>query len=238
MKHAYTIILMMIVAFASQSYSASAASPAASAAESAASVTAASDSALSDYGESLRLPAPLELTARDFVTKVYGVLDSTLSTRSEICRAAQGMHLAPSADSLVLWLETGDGYSVSYYGMTPDVTAMAQFEGDNVSDFGFFFLFPYQQGERDSANARQSEFCGALLQEMSDIGLVMGLDPLADALFDAVGSYGANFVEMSLIEETAGSSDTAPATSAGRFIVTLTVRPNAYKPSDNLAARE
>lgn len=38
---------------------------------------------------------------------------------------------------------------------------------------------------------------------MSDIGLVMGLDPLADALFDAVGSYGANFVEMSLIEETA-----------------------------------
>ena len=234
MKHAYTIILMMIVAFASHSFSASAASPAASAAESATLVTAASDSALSDYGESLRLPAPLELTARDFVTKVYGVLDSTLSTRSEICRASEGMNLAPSADSLGLWLETGDGYSVSYYGMTPDVTAMAQFEGD----FGFFFLFPYQQGERENANARQSEFCGALLQEMSDIGLVMGLDPLADTLFDAVGSYGANFVEMSLIEETAGSSDTAPATSAGRFIVTLTVRPNAYQPSDNLAARE
>ena len=184
-------------------------------------------------------PMAKEVTARDFVTKVYGILDPSLS-EAETCETARRIHgLQPKADEMGLWLEKADGYQLNYYGMQPECSAMAHFENDAVEDFAFFFLFPFDEGERDSANARQAEFCGNLLQEMQDIGLVMNLysDPVA--LFNAKGTYADNYVEVRLLEEQGTGvqgQGTRDKGQDGRFVLLLRVEPNAVSLADNLPA--
>lgn len=165
------------------------------------------------------MPVTVGLTAEDFITKVYGVVDSGLgkeATRRAVCDA---LNIAPTEDEFGLWLERKDGYNIDYYGMRPEVSAMAAFDNDSVSNFGYFILFPYERGCRDEANVKQCSFCGSLLQEMRDIGLGLGSVPSEDALFEVVGSYDANVVDVRLVEEM------PTANEGGRFILVLTVEP-------------
>ena len=188
-----------------------------------------------------RLAMPVELTARDFVTKVYGVLDGRPGRQECASESRRLLDMTPGEDEYGLWLESADGFRIDYYGMQPEVSAMAGFDGDSLSRYGFFFLFPYQAGGRTEANSRQARFCGALLQELHDMGLAMGTTDVREAIFEAVGEYGPDVVEVRLMEENGAipvdrtsqgdfmdaASIAAADASAGRFIVILSVEPDA-----------
>lgn len=201
----------------------------------------------------VKLTMPLSLTARDFITKVYGFIDPSCSKSQCIEAASKAASIVPQDDEFGLWLNAGNGYAVSYYGMRPDVEAMAQFDNAKLSNYGFFFLFPYDSGNREQANSKQAEFCGSLLQELRDMGLTLGRPIQTDAIFEAVGDYAGNNVEIRLVEEvvSADGSDGAQYADAmsakceasaagpdasGRFILILNVEPSAFSQADNLAA--
>ncbi len=168
----------------------------------------------------MRREMPENITAKDFITKVYGVF-SPASTKDELCEDCKHvLHLMPAEDEMGLWLESSDGYQLSYYGQKiPDVSAMATLEDDGIKDFGFFFIFPYTTESREIMNRRQAEFCGSLLQEMQDIGVILAASTPADALFEISGDYEGNSLEMRLIDETLSES------GAGRYILYLSVDP-------------
>ena len=194
-------------------------------------VEAVADSALLEVGAPLKMPMPLELTAKDFVTKVYGVFDSHIGPEVTVEKSVSILDLAPKSDESGLWVETSGGYAVSYYGMTPDVAAMAAFDHDSVASFGFFFLFPYTAATRDEVNLRQAAFCGALLQELHDMGVVMLIDPDSDALFDTTGSYEGNWLEVSLRDETDEQGQS-------RFVLNIQSQPGAFTAADDRMALE
>lgn len=230
-------IVVVVMTLGGAFRSSAAGTPEPSAVPAAVASLAASDSlATIGVGESMRLGMPLDLTAGDFVTKVYGVIDPAASRGDVVRQAEHRLAMTPAADEFGLWLEKEDGYAVRYYGMEPDVTAMARFDNDSVSDFGFFFLFPYEDGRREEANRRQAEFCGSLLQEMHDIGLVLGVNSMSDALFEAMGDYAGRFVEVRLIEEKQDAAGGTPD-SDGRFVLILSVEPGAFTAADELRAQ-
>ncbi len=160
---------------------------------------------------------PVNVTAEDFITKVYGVFSPERS-KAELCAdCANVLNLMPEEDQMGLWLDGSDGYQLNYYGQTiPDVSAMATIERDSVAGFGFFFLFPYETTTKDEMNARQAAFCGSLLQEMQDIGVVLDENQMADALFEVSGDYKGSMVDVRLIDE-----DKADGT--GRYVLYLKV---------------
>lgn len=160
---------------------------------------------------------PVEVTAEDFITKVYGVFSPERS-KEELCTDCKNiLELLPEEDRMGLWLDSTEGYQISYYGQTiPDVSAMATIERDSVAGYGFFFLFPYEVSSREEMNARQAAFCGSLLQEMQDIGVVLGENQMADALFEVSGDYKGSMVDVRLIDE--GRTD-----GSGRFVLYLRV---------------
>lgn len=172
---------------------------------------------------------PVELTAEDLVTKVYGVVDPGVSKDECVRKSRELLRLTPEDDSGALWLETAGGYGVNYYGMIPDVSAMARFGNEKVSDFGYFFLFPYNAGDRQSGIREQTDFCSSLLQEMTDIGLPMDLNTESDDLFEAVGDYKGSFVDVRLLDERNESG-------SGRYILILSVEPGAFTPADDVMA--
>lgn len=176
---------------------------------------------------------PVELTAEDFITKVYGVLSPDRS-RAELCRDCRTMlDLMPEEDNMGLWIQSDDGYEVSYYGMRiPDVAAMASIERDSIADFAFFFLFPYTDATREEMNRRQASFSGSLLQEMQDIGALMAAEPgPEDSLFEATGEYAGNFVDLRLADEPAVSG-------GGRYVLYLTVEPGGAPESARMPIPE
>ncbi|MDE7438767.1 MAG: hypothetical protein K2M93_09820 [Muribaculaceae bacterium] len=177
-----------------------------------------------------RRAIPVNVTAKDFVTKVYALF-SPDHTKDELCEDCQNvLRLLPSEDNMGLWLDSADGYHLNYYGQTiPGVSAMANVENDSVTNFGFFFLFPYNDVTREEMDRRQARFCGSLLQEMQDIGAVMGVNTASDALFEASGDYNGNFVDFRLLEEATGAN-------TGRYVLYLTVEPHAFTAADSLAA--
>lgn len=175
------------------------------------------------------VPLPVELTAEDMVSKVYGVLDTNLDKQGCVSEARRLLRLTPEEDNGVLWLETDGGYRVNYYGMVPDVSAMARFGDDKVSDYGFFFLFPYSGGDKHDSVRSQADFCGSLLQEMADIGLPMDLNTESDDLFEAVGDYRGNFVDVRLLDEKGEGG-------SGRYILILSVEPRAFTAADDIVA--
>ena len=194
------------------------------------------------------LTMPLALTAHDFITKVYGILDPRCSAEEAAASAQSILSIVPESDDYGLWLNPACGYSVSYFGMTPDVEATARFADGRVSDFGYFFLFPYDCGGRAEANRQQSEFCGSLLQELHDMGLDISRTHDGDAIFEVITDYAGNYVDIRLVEEymapdgvnTADALSAAIAASApdasGRFVLILSVEPDAFTEADNLAA--
>lgn len=172
---------------------------------------------------------PVVLTAEDMVTKVYGVVDPEVSKDECVRRSRELLRLTPEDDNGALWLETAGGYGVNYYGMIPDVSAMVRFGDDKVSDFGYFFLFPYASGNKQESIREQADFCGSLLQEMADIGLPMDLNTESDDLFEAVGDYNGNFVDVRLLDE---KNDTG----SGRYILILSIEPGAFTTADDMEA--
>lgn len=172
---------------------------------------------------------PLQLTASDLVTKVYGVFDTGLSQSQTAEEVASRMKLTPSADRKSLWLDSADGYVVSYYGMMPQLSAVAYFNDQGVTNFCYFFIFPYSSGNRDTANLEQSLFAGSLLQEMNDVGLIIGMPDSTDAIFEAIGSYQDKHIDVRLLEEE-------ELNESGRFILSLEVTPGSYSNYDYILA--
>lgn len=177
---------------------------------------------------------PVSLTAIDMVSKIFGVIPPEVSKDECVRQSQKLLCLTPEDDCGALWLETGSGYGVDYYGMSPEVSAMARF-ADNAAeaageeagvnsgpyDFGFFFLFPYTSATRQQTIRDQADFCGSLLQEMADSGLAMDLDTATDDLFEAVGDYRGSLVDVRLLDERQDAGD-------GRYILILSVEPHAF----------
>lgn len=173
------------------------------------------------------------LTAEDMVGKVYGVVDPSVSRTECVRRTRDVLRLTPQEDNGALWLESAAGYAVNYYGMIPDVSAMVRFHsqsGDaSVADYGFFFLFPYSGATKHDTVSRQADFCGALLQEMADMGLPLDLNTNTPDLFEAIGEYNGSLVNVRLLDDAAGAG-------TGRYVLILSVEPGAFSPEDHLAA--
>lgn len=186
---------------------------------------------------------PVKVTAKDLVTKVFGVADHRLSSEDLKSATNKSLSINPVEDEGNLWLDPTDGYAVSYYGMVPQVSAVAMYgdNADELSNFSYFFLFPYSNGSRDNANYEQCAFCTSLLQEMEDMGMDMGCPTYTDALFEAIGNYGENLVNLRLVEQQSDSSyvvDPDYAASEGKYVLVLSIEPGAYTQADNWMAAE
>lgn len=174
-------------------------------------------------------PEAFKMTAEDLVTKVYGVVDNDLS-QEQVIECIDMLHLSPSIDDSRLWLDSTEGYRVTYCGMTPEVSAYATFEENAVSNYSFFFMFPYNSSiNKESANGSQCEFCSTLLHELSALGADMRADDSSDVLFSAAGSYGTSNLNVSLVDDDI-------ADNSGQYILILEVEPNAFTAADELPA--
>lgn len=220
------LYLTIIVAFTVTSATALAVVPAARLAGSASS-TVPTDG--KDGAATAVAAMPLELTALDFVTKVYGVFDTGLSQNRTVEEAGRCLNLTPTADSTGLWLDSADGYAVSFYGMQPPVSAVAHFDDNGATGYCYFFLFPYSPGQWEEANRQQAMFCGSMLQEMNDFGLIIGVPDVSDAIFEAFGSYADNHINMRLCEE-------CKPDMSGRFIFMLDITPRSFTHNDFIMA--
>lgn len=185
----------------------------------------AKDAAVSAAG----IQMPVSLNVRDMVTKIYGIISPDVSKQQCIDKVALLLQLVPDDDNGALWLENSNGYFIDYYSLMPEVSALARFDDDRVSDFGYFFLFPYSASGKRESISHQTGFCGALLQEMEDIGLPMDLNTATDDLFEAVGDYNGSFVDVRLLDEKNEGGD-------GRFILILSVEPGAFTAADDIVA--
>ncbi|MDE5881299.1 MAG: hypothetical protein K2H60_06170 [Muribaculaceae bacterium] len=178
--------------------------------------------------------SPVIVTAADLVTKVYGALPLTDSKEETIQNSCKQLNLLPESDENELWLDSDTGYCVSYSGMTPQVSAVAQFDDNALSSFGYFFIFPYTTDCREEANRSQCAFCSSLLQEMYDMGSIVGVpvdeDTTSD-LFSALGSYDGHHINVSLREQSLSEG-------AGRFLLVLEVTPNTYNLYDSVMAMQ
>ncbi|MDE7159728.1 MAG: hypothetical protein K2O24_02620 [Muribaculaceae bacterium] len=180
--------------------------------------------ALAGFDASAAKPAsvaPVAVTASDLITKVYGVVSPDLKPADMTRQVESATDLRPEMEEGNLWLDCEDGFELSYSDMTPDVMAVACFESDSLTNYAYFFLFPYDEGSRDCVNMDQARFCGCLLQELHDMGLRMGSDagvsPEDGTLFNAVCVHGDSLVDITLEEHTTDEG--------GRFVVTLNVAP-------------
>lgn len=179
---------------------------------------------------------PVSVSASDLISKVYGIASPDLPKDECIREVQNRLRLTPSDEDGTIWLESESGYGVNYYGIIPSVSAMARYDGDNPGiagngavDFGYFFLFPYSGAGKREAIRDQTDFCGSLLQEMADIGLPMDLNTATDDLFEAVGQYDNSLVVVRLLDDASGDHD-------GRFILILSVEPDAFSPADDIMA--
>ncbi len=152
------------------------------------------------------------VNADDLVTKVYGLLSTNLTKSATKSEAARLLHVTPSDEEGVLWLDSETGYGLNYDGMTPEVSAMARFFDPEtadttniakakVNDFGFFFLFPYEEASKECVNRNQAEFCSALLTELKDMGVALGVNTASTDLFEVLGNYNGNNIDMRLFDE-------------------------------------
>ncbi|MDE5791717.1 MAG: hypothetical protein K2H96_10880 [Muribaculaceae bacterium] len=166
----------------------------------------------------------MQVSGRDLITKAYGMIPAVNSRQSTIELSEEMMNVTPTAEDNNLWLDSTDGYAINYNGMTPDVSALVRLENDSISDYGFFFLFPYSEVDKKYATADQVDFSKTMLQEFEDMGLDLGANPYTSDLFEVTGDYTDNFVAMRLIDDKEGE----------RYILMLSVEPNAMSEIDNL----
>lgn len=144
------------------------------------------------------------VNAHDLMTKVYGFIQDGCTRADCIAGARKTVNLTPDTEGADLWLDSADGYRLSYDGMAPDVSAMARMalDSDSVREYCFFFLFPYHGDKRkEDATRSQADFSGALLQEMADMEMPLGADANTDDLFDVEGAYQGRQVNVRLLDD-------------------------------------
>lgn len=186
--------------------------------------------AVEPFGESPSTPVPLHLTAVDLITKVFGTVDVSL-TKIQACQAAKHhLNMIPTEEETGVWLDASDGYAIEYYGMSPRTTAMASFSDGGLEEFGYFFVFPFKSDEKEWANVTQCAFCSSLLQELYDLGLIVGVPDTTDSLFEVFGSYKDSHLTVSLNEHDYDNG-------TGVYVVSLGVVPHAFSESDFIAAK-
>lgn len=181
---------------------------------------------------------PVNLTAKDFITKIYGLV-SPDSANSIVERVTALTGIEPVEDEFGLWLGNENGYMVNYYGQKPDIEAMAIFNNGKIDNYGFFFIFPYKAGKRYDSMIRQVVFVSTLLQEMKDLGMIMNSDGDTDGIFETEGNYDGKYVSLKLVEEIESDNnsgfmnvgmeyvdnmDHSPEKD-GRFILAMKVEP-------------
>lgn len=176
-----------------------------------------------DAGSPGKIQMPLELGASDMVTKVYGLVSPSKKKHDIHGEFLAATDIEPKEDEFGLWLENSDGYSIRYDGRERPVTAVARFDGEGLTEFGYFFFFPYPESSAKAvANSDQSGFCGALLQEMADCGYSLGADTLSGELFDVEGDCGSGQLNIRLMD--VAGNEISP--DAGQYILMLCVRPS------------
>lgn len=176
--------------------------------------------------------APVAVTVDDMLTKLYCAVPDTLE-RDNALETAFGIFLtAPREDEYGWWLDKDDGYFISYYGMDPDVSAMAYFDPVTglARNYCLFFIFPYEAGTRELVNKEVSDFCGTLVQELADRGMQPGVNILTDALFEVVGEYENRAFDIILSDEAEGSP------MEGNYLLSVSVNPGITA-EEMLAAR-
>ncbi len=187
--------------------------------------------------------SPVTVTALDLVTKVYGVLDPSYTQKQTKKAAKKALRINPSSEKNpfasvdataspgcnTLWVESDDGYLISYSGMMPKVSAVAEYDAEGLlTGYCYFFQFPYTPSTRAKADREQCVFCGSLLQELNDFAMMVGVPDLSEGLFQAIGSYGSNHISMMLTDE--------PLNDAGTYILMLDITPNAFNHADSVLA--
>lgn len=171
------------------------------------------------------LPEGKTVNVNDMLTKVYGLIPATLDEWTMTGEAAV-MGLVPVKEDGGLWLDSAEGYRLSYAGVSPEVSARAEYEDGALTGFTYYFIFPYEcDRTREIANKEQCRFCGSMLQEMNDMGVEMAAgesDP--EMLIDASGVYGDSQLKVNLLDDD------------NRFLLILSVTPEAFTAADSLLA--
>lgn len=193
--------------------------------------------------DNIQQPFPsVNVTAHDLITKVYGFIDARSSRQDCIDRTRESINLTPQQVDNDFWLDSQDGYRLSYDGMSPRTAALARIgDNDSVAEYCYFFLFPYSGNAKEAGTEAQAQFGGELLQELSDMDADWGADRNSDDLFEVVGSYAGNLVSVRLLDEQQpGGDNSRPAASDpgtdGRYILMFIVQPGAFTPEDDTPA--
>lgn len=180
-------------------------------------------------GAVTRGPVCVEVNADDLITKVYGSLDSCANRAQCLAAAGRRLAMTPRQEENSLWLDSEDGYQLSYYGMIPQLSAMARFDNDDdLAEYCYFFQFPYSAESKESANSEQADFSGALLQELYDLQMPLGRNTMTDDLFQVFGDYKGNLVDVRLLDDDTSGD--------GRYILMFIVTPDSFTPDDDVAA--
>lgn len=162
---------------------------------------------------------PLTVNAHDMIHKIFGIMDAAGSRADSLQRAALALSLYPVLEDSLLWLDSADGYRLSYSGMTPDVAAYARVAPDNSIDgYCYFFIFPHDSVPPVKVIPQEAQFAGTLLQELADMGLNPGADANTDFLFDVYADTPGKTVNVRLADCTLSESDSRYALM---FAVTL-----------------
>ncbi len=185
-------------------------------------IPVASPAATRDIHEEGAKGGYISLTGEDLITKAYGTIPAINSKEKTINLSETLMSMTPAEEDNALWLDSADGYCIDYNGMTPDVSALVRIENDSISDYGFFFLFPYSEVAKKYVTTDQVDFSKTMLQEFEDLGLDLGANPYTSDLFEVSGEYTNNVVGMRLIDDTEGE----------RYILMLSVEPNGLTEAD------
>lgn len=184
-----------------------------------------------------RIPVPL--SAKDLITKIYGIVPAGLPRRATMDQVALLTGCSPRQEDSLFWLGSADGFRISYFGLDPDLEAFTRFDGDSLRSCAFFFIFPYETGARYKSMVQQTVFSSSILQEMQDIGMDLSADSLTDGIFEAQGSLCGKMVVIRLSEETVNPrtdtySEIGPLLvydrnslppAPGRFVLAMTVTP-------------
>lgn len=171
------------------------------------------------------------VSAMDMVSKVYGAVNPESDKAGCMHAAEEAFSLIPHEEEGDLWLDSADGYKLSYAGVVPDVAAMARFgSDDSLEEYCYFFLFPYTDSTKEDANRQQADFTGSLLQEIYDCGCEPGVNTDSDDMMEVTGSHDGSFLDIRLLD------DNSPSNENSRYILMLIVRPNAYTAADDVAA--
>ena len=198
MTRTHHIFMVLTTAFAALLCPAGAAAQTCAAAFLSPAVAASAPSQLQSAKEHM----PIRVSAADFLEKAYALADCQLDSTAIVRAVIELTRMAPVNDEYGNWLDSIDGFRVSYSDMAPEVSAVTRYDDlGKVEDFAFFFIFPYAPGERSWANERQADFSGALLQELRDMGVDAAASSGDPDYFTVAANHDGRPVDILLRED-------------------------------------